>query len=256
MSALSPSFGVAYRPSVSQEIFGSFTTSFETPTTTELANRPDGGGGLNGELRPQKVSSVEFGWRGRLLSWVDFELAAYRANARDELIPFEALASGRTYFRNAGSAVHQGVEVSASVGGRDFSIRGILNVNDFHFEEFGVAGNVFDGNEIPGATPRRGELEANLMSGQWSFTLRGVAKSRVAVNDANSEFSPGYGLVHLRAQSQGIVVNDLSLGINLGVNNVFDADYNSSVAVNAFGRRYFEPGPGRTIFFGISVGNR
>jgi len=38
-----------------------------------------------------------------------------------------------------------------------------------------------------------------------------------------------------------------------GVTNLFDWLYNSSVTVNAFGRRYFEPGAGRSIYLGIEA---
>jgi iron complex outermembrane receptor protein len=39
----------------------------------------------------------------------------------------------------------------------------------------------------------------------------------------------------------------------VAVSNVFDVTYNSSVVVNAFGARYFEPGPGRTFSLGMGV---
>jgi hypothetical protein len=34
---------------------------------------------------------------------------------------------------------------------------------------------------------------------------------------------------------------------------VLDARYNASVTVNAFGGRYYEPGPGRTVYLGLAV---
>ena len=40
----------------------------------------------------------------------------------------------------------------------------------------------------------------------------------------------------------------------VGIDNVFDKRYNSSVIVNAWGRRYFEPSPGREIYVGFTIG--
>jgi iron complex outermembrane recepter protein len=39
----------------------------------------------------------------------------------------------------------------------------------------------------------------------------------------------------------------------LGVTNLFDEEYNTSVVINAFGQRYFEPGPGRALYGGLTV---
>jgi iron complex outermembrane receptor protein len=39
----------------------------------------------------------------------------------------------------------------------------------------------------------------------------------------------------------------------IAMNNVFDKRYNGSVVLNATGRRYFEPAPGRNLYLGIGV---
>jgi iron complex outermembrane receptor protein len=39
----------------------------------------------------------------------------------------------------------------------------------------------------------------------------------------------------------------------LGVENVFDRDYVAAVTVNAFGGRYYEPGPGRSLYAGLRL---
>ena len=89
-----------------------------------------------------------------------------------------------------------------------------------------------------------------------SAFMRAVTASRVAVNDANSEFSPSHVLLNLRVGAQRIRLAGLVFGSHVGVNNVFDRNYISALAVNAFGGRYFEPGPGRMIFWGGTVGSR
>lgn len=39
-----------------------------------------------------------------------------------------------------------------------------------------------------------------------------------------------------------------------GVVNLFDREHNTAVTVNAFGRRYYEPGPGRSFYAGVRLG--
>ena len=40
----------------------------------------------------------------------------------------------------------------------------------------------------------------------------------------------------------------------IGFDNIFDERYNSSVITNGFGRRYYEPSPGREIYGGFTIG--
>jgi iron complex outermembrane receptor protein len=57
----------------------------------------------------------------------------------------------------------------------------------------------------------------------------------------------------LRLGARGIALGAATLDPVVGLSNLFDAEYNSSVVVNAFGRRYFEPAPGRAIHVGLRV---
>src|SRR5205823_4208656 len=57
MRALSGSIGLAVTPSDALTVYGNIGTSFETPTTTELTNRPSGAGGFNPALEPQKATT-------------------------------------------------------------------------------------------------------------------------------------------------------------------------------------------------------
>src|SRR5690606_8593386 len=90
-------------------------TAFETPTTTELANRPSGAGGFNPELKPERSLSYEVGVKGsRPRS--SYQISVYRARVEDVLVPFEVpQAEGRQFFRNAGQAVHRGFEAGVTL---------------------------------------------------------------------------------------------------------------------------------------------
>ena len=110
---VSPSLGVSV--GVGEGVlFANYSNSFETPTTTELAN-PDGSGGFNRSLDPQEADNFEIGYR-LAMSGVSLELAAFKIDLEDELIPFElAQFPGRTFFGNAGRSEREGLEAAASV---------------------------------------------------------------------------------------------------------------------------------------------
>src|SRR5882762_9288155 len=59
MRALSGSIGLAVTPSDALTVYGNIGTSFETPTTTELTNRPSSAGGFNPTLQPQTATNYE-----------------------------------------------------------------------------------------------------------------------------------------------------------------------------------------------------
>lgn len=237
-------------------LYGNVATAFETPTTTELANRPSGAGGFNPELAPQRTRSVEAGAKGRIGPVASFQVAAYRARVRDALIPFEVPgAEGRQFFRNAGSTVNRGLELGISATPvRGVRTRLAYTVTDARFERYAVGEAVHDGNRVPGVAPRRLEALASLTLPRGAFLdLEGRYASRTPVDDANRHHSPAYFVADARVGVEEMRVGRAAVSPFLGVGNLFGAEYNSSVVVNAFGRRFYEPGPGRTLHVGAEV---
>src|SRR2546426_7826433 len=105
MSALSGSLGVAVTPSDAVTVYGNLGTSFETPTTTELTNRPGSAGGFNPSLQPQKATTYEMGvrgdWRGRL----DYSLAGFLTQRQGQPDPLPPTPPPR-YLHKAGPSTH------------------------------------------------------------------------------------------------------------------------------------------------------
>jgi len=256
MDALSPSLGVALNLADAFGLYASVGTAFQTPTTTELANRPDGSGGFNPELEPQRATTLEAGARGRLGSVAAYQLAFYRAAVENELIGFEVPAMpGRTFFRNAGSAIHRGIEAEASVTPvAGLLLRAAYAYTDARFDEYRVDDDVFDDNRIPGVAPHRFEATLSFRPGRWILDLSTRYLAGLPVDDANTAESPAYAVTDIRAGLARLRVGGIDVAPFVGVDNVFDREYNASVVVNAFGGRYFEPGPGRSLFAGATIG--
>jgi len=256
--AWSPTIGGAVSLGGGAWVYANLSTAFETPTTTELTNRPDGAGGFNPGLRPQRTTSGEGGVKLRLRGNGQLELALFHARVRDQLVPFEVeSAPGRVFLRNAGLSRHRGVEASAAVEPvRGVRARAAYSHLDARFVDYQVGEVEVGGNRVPGIAPHR--LTASLFAGgeRGAFggvELRAVSATPVADTDSDGDFeSPGYTLVDLRA-GYGLRAGSLRVRPWMAITNLLGEEYNASVVVNAFGRRYYEPGPGRGVYLGMDI---
>jgi iron complex outermembrane recepter protein len=260
MDAFSPSVGATWRPVARMELFGTVSASFETPSTTELANRPEGAGGFNPELEPQRGTTAEAGVRTRIGAESMLEVTVHRTALRDELVPFEVQGvPGRTFFRNAGRSEHRGFEVSASgLAAGPLVARMTYSYLDAVYRSYSRGAAVFDGNRIPGMAPHVLDGVARFDASGWFSEARGQYRAAVPVDDANSAEAPPYFLLDLRVGAGPLRAGALAVSPVAGINNVLDRHYVAAVAVNAFGSRFFEPGPARTFYAGVraSIGSR
>src|SRR5690606_18861414 len=90
--------------------YANVSTAFETPTTTELQVSPDGGGGFNPVLDPQRTLGIEAGARGSVDGGrLSYSAALFRNRVTDMIVQYLE-TGGRAYFRNAGGARNTGAE--------------------------------------------------------------------------------------------------------------------------------------------------
>jgi iron complex outermembrane receptor protein len=260
MTTVSPSVGITWSVAPRMHLFANVGTAFETPTTSELSNRESGAGGLNPDLEPQRALSSELGARGTvrgvgiLGTW---DVALFNARVRDALIPYQNTA-GRTYYRNAAATTNRGVEVAAAlVFPAGIGFRGAFTHTDARFDDYavvsGTATTVYDGLRVPGVAANRFDGSLSAQRALFFVDVDARAYSSVPVTDANSDRAPAYMLFGTRAGLRDLRVGTLRATPTLAVQNMFDREYITAVTVNAFGGRYFEPGPGRTINAGLSI---
>ena len=254
LMAVSPSLGATLPLPRGIVGYANVATAFETPTTTELANRPDGAGGFNLELDPQRTISYELGAR-RVAENASVHAALYRSFVRDALIPFEvADVPGRTFFRNAGRTEAAGVEAGVSLRPlRALRLDAAYTHTDARFRESAQGDTALAGNRLPGVAPHRIELTATLRRGAAWFATDIRHQSRMAANDANTAWSPAYTVADVRFGTEDLRLGALAVALTGGFQNVGATRYNASVVVNAFGRRYYEPGPARTFHVGATI---
>lgn len=254
MGAVSPMIGLSARLSPVHAVYFNVASAFETPTTTELGNQSDGSAGLNRELEPQFSTTYEIGAKGLVLGRVQYDVALFNADIRDELIPFATTSSaGRMFYRNAGRTRRQGAEVLLMTDVGRVTINSAYSLSHFRFREFQTATANNDGNAIPGIPEHQLQLGATARFGMQYIVAEMAAKSKVWANDANAAAAPGFAVFNLRT---GGMTGRLSPVV--AVQNVFDTRYVGSVAVNAAGgsvavTKFYEPASRRTFYLGLSA---
>jgi iron complex outermembrane receptor protein len=247
-SALSPALGLT-RSFPDGLAYAHYSTAFETPTTTELVNRPDLTGGFNPDLEPQRVRGAELGARG-IWQPFSYDLAFFRLHVRDLIVPFQTPeGGGRTFFRNQGNSRHSGAEVVLGwLPHPGWMLQLSYSGGRFVFTDASLRGN-----RLPGVPPHRLHAQVEARRNGWRMQLAAEAVSRYFVDDANTTANPGYSVVDLSAGHTGLTTGRLRLLPLLRISNLFDVAYAGSVIVNAQRGRFFEPSPGRTVQAGLNV---
>ncbi len=254
LHAVSPSVGLLWRASALASVYGSVSSSFETPTTTELGNKPDGSAGINPELDPQRTVTFEIGSKGVLsgtpLSW---DLAVFDARAIDELVPFDIPnGAGRRYFRNAGRTLRRGAEAGMDMHTGPVSVRAAYTFSRFRYEEYVVGTTSFAGKRIPGVPKHAFATTAALRVGGMTLSATGDLAGTVDVDDANTAQAPGRA-VFGAAVGGDVRVGGARLAPLLALQNIGGVRYVGSVSVNATGGRFYEPAPGRTLLLRFAI---
>ena len=250
----SPMAGVVWTINPAVNLYCNIARSFDPPTTTELAN-PGSAAGFNSDLKPQTATHYEIGVKGLLPGRMRYEAALFHIKVDDELVRFELSGSGQSFFENAGSSTHNGLETAFSME----LLPGLTSTltytySDFSFDTFRDRnGNNFDGNKIPGVPDNKFHIELNYQHPTGFYASWDLlhADSFYADN-ANTVKSGSYNVANLRAGTN-YSWNQWEISPFIGINNLFSEDYFDNIRLNAGFGRYFEAAPKRNYYGGIGL---
>lgn len=253
-SVFNPSVGFNYELPGGAAVFGSFSTGFDTPLLSELSNNPNQTVGFNFDLRPQSSRNLELGTKLSFDERVRAQLDVFQINTTDELIPYELASSpGRRFFRNVGSTQRWGIEGELKYNlAEGIAAKLSYTYSAFKFDEYERNGTDFSGNHLAGIPEHRLFMNLNYQheSGiNASLDVHYVGELYTA--DDNAVTDPGYVLSDLRL-SYDLKMDKYKLRPFLVVNNLLNTEYNDNIRINAFGKRYYEPGPGLHFYGGFS----
>ncbi|WP_171032793.1 TonB-dependent receptor family protein [Fodinibius saliphilus] len=251
--SFSPSLGISFTPSP-HTFYTNVSTSFEAPTTTELVNRPGGGNGFNPSLKPEQTVGVEVGVRKTTPNNpLSYDIAAYKLWISDMLLPYKLDPNGPTFYRNQGQTSHAGIEGRILIQfNTNLKLSSTANLTRAIFKQ--TVNQSVTGNEVPGIPTFRLNNQLSWKFGTFSGELAYNYNSGYTANNLNTAYNDRYGVFDIKfSYLWSITGNKAKVQPFINIENVLDTRYNGSIVVNAFGGRYYEPAPGRSWRFGVSV---
>jgi iron complex outermembrane receptor protein len=276
MYEMSPIIGFNYNFLSELVMYGNYSTSFQTPTTNEFSNNPDGSGGLNQNLKPEWMNIIEGGLRG-FVSGINlyYNTAAYILFIKNMLIPYqiEDESIEEVYYRNAGASKNLGFELSLQWQPRlNYYIAASYSHMNFKYDLFIVEESINDtpaefnqaGKYVPGIPKNvlnivsgynvlsnlTAELRFNWTDSYYANDFNGPRPgSDGNENDYINDAYITFGLSFLYTPT----LTTTKLNFKVGIENLFDVRYNSSIVPNAAGNNFFEPASGRAIYFTINT---
>ena len=260
MTAATGHVGAVYRVSDAFAPYANISTAFETPTTTELQVRPDGQGGFNPELGPQRLRTLEVGARGAVGQRLTYELAVFQVDASDAIVQYLETA-GRAFFRNAGQTRNRGIELGiAARAARWLDLQAAWTLADYQFADYilpltSTTADTLDGNRLAGVPERALRLGARATLQRFHFDVDHTLQADMFADDRNLVPVRGWGdgQLNLRAsytaQWQGLRVEPF-----VSVQNVPDAPYVGAVTLNGSFGRVNESAPLRNWYVGVEIG--
>jgi len=197
MQAPSGSFGLSYDVGPALVPYFNVASSFETPTTTELANSPNTTGGFNPDLIPQKALTWELGARGHH-HWLSYAVAGYLIGITNAIVPYTEVG-GRSYYTNAGRVNNNGIEARVDVTPiPTLTLFASYTYAHYRFETYrvtnGAVTDTLDGKTVPGVPSSfvRIGLRATVLKHGY-LDVDGTFSTKVYADDRNVLFVNGWG---------------------------------------------------------------
>lgn len=262
-SYTNPVLGLRWTAAPGLNLHASVARGHESPTLGEVAYRPGDGGGLNADLKAQTSRQAELGIKWRQAAW-EVDAVLFDVRVADE-IGVATNAGGRSTFQNTGRTQRRGAELSAAwTASAAWRVTLAATWLDASYRDrfltcAGIPCNaptvpVPAGNRVAGTQRAGGFAEAAWRSaawGEWAVEARGAAGT--AVNDTNSGFAPGHGLLALRWSKGYALSSGLRLELLARLDNALDRVHVGSVIVGDANGRYFEPGAPRSALLALRL---
>lgn len=258
---ISPRLGANVVVNRNLSVFGNVSHGFSTPTFEETLLPA---GEINTEIKPETGWNTEIGFRSQIADRVQFSASYYRIYIKNLLV---ARRTGEDAYVgvNAGKSLHPGLEteirwnVTNPLKFPSLMFTGNATIANYHFSDFVDEDNDYSGNNLPGTSKTTWFALVNFNpSKNISLNLWHRYTGKMAVNDANTDYSDAFGITSMEAKLSG-KFNRIKLELKGGIQNIFDIKYASMLAVNALTvggnlPRYYYPGNPRNYFVSVLIG--
>lgn len=258
MESASGSAGISVGLGGRHTLYSNVSTSFESPTTTELVNQANGTVGFNTALGPQRTVSGETGVKGSVGSGMQYTVTAFASGIRDAIIQARE-QDGRAFFENAGRVRNRGVELGLGAAPwRWLSLSGAYTWAGYTFSEYrirnGATTDTLDGKRLAGVPRHFFRAVAGVTVKALVLEVDQTTAGEMFGDDRNTLRVEGWGAGVTSVRLSGtFTTGALRLQPFGALNNAFDRRYVGSVNINGFGGRMLEPAPGRNALVGLEI---
>ena len=261
MTATTGHVGASYVVSDAFTPYASWSTAFETPTTTELDVKPDGTGGFNPDLGPAQIRTIEAGARGSLGADVTYTVSMFRLIEDNAIIQY--LQSGSSaYYRNAGRIRNDGLEFGLAA-----RVANWANLNlawteaKYRFVRYifpvGAVMDTLNGKKLSGVPDHFVRLGLRTHWNRWTLDADETWSSSMYADDQNTQLISSWGNGDLNVRATWTAeAGSVRLQPYAAVNNLLNQAYIGSVTINGAAGRTIEPAPLRNYYFGMEIGWR
>ena len=273
-----PKFALNLKLTPKIALYGSFGLSFDSPAGNEMDNYPFSSDGglklLNPDLKAQKSTNMEGGIKGDLPSLKNkyfkntfIELTFYHYKLEDVIVPFTV--DNNVFYRNAASSNRTGLEAGvASEVIEGLTLKAAYTYQNFKYDKYDAVaidaeGNLshqyYDGNIEPSNPDNifSGELMYRYtLKKNYTFFIKGSYQyvGEMFVNDLNTD--------SLKTEAYGLLNGQIGVDLTLsnfkilaygGVNNISDKKHVAFININSDKQEYYESGPRRNFFGGLTL---
>jgi iron complex outermembrane receptor protein len=257
----SPRLGLSYKIQNGKNVYVSLSKGFSIPSVAETLTAE---GQINTDLKSEKGVNYEIGFKANFLEKKLYtELVLYSTQINNLLVA-RRIAEDQYVGINAGESSHQGIEFLLNY---KFEVNSNIQlnpyfsatINRFKFKDFVDSDKDFSGKFLPAIPNTQFNFGLDLVSALGlNFNASYRLTDKMYLDDANSKETAGYQLLDVKAGYAFFILKKVKMEINMGIQNVLNEKYASSVLPNAVGfgaapARYYYPGNPVNYYGGFNL---
>jgi len=257
----SPRVGLSYKIAEAKNIYASFSKGFSTPSVAETLT-PEGQ--INTDLRPEIGLNYEVGFKGNFLQKKLYTELIFYSTQISNLLVARRVAEDQYVGINAGESSHKGLEFLLNYKfypTENIQINPYLSgtLNHFKFKDFVDRDNDYSGNFLPAVPDFQFNMGMDLATAKGiNFNVSYRSTGKMYLDDANSKDIKGYELLDAKTSYTFKFLKKFKAEISMGVQNMLNEKYASSVLPNAVGfgsapARYYYPGNPVNYYGGLNL---
>lgn len=253
---LTPRIALTYRITRDISVYLLAAKGFSPPALAEV--RPSDGN-YYGNLEAEYGWNIEAGVKGETAnSRLQFDLAAYFFTLQNAIVR-RTNSTGAEYFVNAGRTRQNGLEALLKYKLIDAGSRFITrwqvwssySYQPYRFTDYRQGSTDYTGNALTGVPRQIWVTGMDIeMQKRWYVNASFNVTGALPLTDANDVYADGYQLAQLkwgyRTKQQAKQWDFFA-----GIDNLLNQHYSLGNDINALGKRYYNPAPGRNLFAGI-----